>query len=61
MGWPVGKCVYCGDRTGLDAWQLREMPRDMAYCERGKKLGWFPNLLSKMFGVGINCWSGEYK
>lgn len=25
-------CIHCDHTTGLDPWQLREMPRDMAEC-----------------------------
>lgn len=31
--WPAYlKCKHCGRVSGLDAWQLREMPIEMARC-----------------------------
>lgn len=25
-------CVHCGDRSGLDDWQIEDMPNEMAIC-----------------------------
>ena len=35
--WPTGKCTRCGHTTGLDDWQLEDMPKEMAYCSEGEK------------------------
>jgi hypothetical protein len=35
-GYPDGRCIYCGRQTGLDAWQLKELPKEMAMCPKGE-------------------------
>jgi len=55
---PLGKCIHCGEKTGLSSWQLMSMPRSMAECEKGKKLNWFKNIMSKIGFYEINCWIG---
>ena len=36
-GWPEGYCLYCNKKAGVDDWQLQQMPKEMAACEKGKK------------------------
>lgn len=47
---PLATCRHCGDTTGLDNWQLRDMPVDMAECQKGQRMGLF-ELLSE----SVNC------
>lgn len=37
VGYPKGVCEYCGDKTGLEIWQLQNMPKSMAICSKGKR------------------------
>ena len=48
--WPIGTCMYCDHKTGLDTWQLRQMPMSMALCINGERMGFW----EKIFGT-INC------
>jgi len=48
--WPLCKCKYCGEVMGLDLWQLREMPKEMAKCEKGERI----SILEFLSG-SINC------
>lgn len=47
-GWPYGCCIYCGRMTGLDDWQLKDMPTEMAVCPKGKKVGFFEWIVGKL-------------
>lgn len=35
--WLGRKCFYCNKISGLDDWQIRDMPKDMAKCSVSKK------------------------
>lgn len=37
-GWIGYTCKFCGRMSGLEHWQLLEMPENMAYCKKGKKM-----------------------
>lgn len=35
----IYKCTHCGEVTGLRDWQLKDIPRTMAECKKGKRVG----------------------
>lgn len=44
-GWLGHTCVYCGHVSGLDDWQLADMPLEMSRCPWGRWVGWWCQLL----------------
>ena len=38
--WLGRRCVFCGKISGLDDWQIRDMPKEMARCDTGVKSTW---------------------
>jgi len=50
-GWVGHVCKFCGKRSGLDGWQFRDMPKDMARCEKSPvRAGFFESL-----SASVNC------
>ena len=51
--WIGYTCKHCGNRSGLDAWQIAEMPLDMALCpnSRAPRMGIF----ERLFG-SVDCY-----
>ncbi len=49
--WVGYTCVHCGHRSGLDAWQLKDMPREKAMCLKSPKCAGFFEWLAD----SINC------
>lgn len=49
--WVGYTCKFCGKRSGLDAWQIKDMPPDMAECGKSPvRMGIF----ERFFG-SVNC------
>jgi len=50
--WLGRKCKFCGKVSGLDDWQLTDMPVDMAICEKSTlKMGFWERFVSQ----SVNC------
>jgi hypothetical protein len=49
-------CIHCGNLSGLDEWQLNQIPLSMAKCIKGKKVGICERFISIFTGT-INCLS----
>ena len=49
--WVGYRCIFCNKISGLDAWQIADMPVDMAKCNKSPvKMGFFEKL-----SYSINC------
>ena len=49
--WLGRKCIFCEHISGLDDWQIRDMPVDMAECEKSTlKMGFI-----ERFNESVNC------
>ena len=53
--WIGYTCLDCGRVSGLDAWQIQDMPTSMAKCSQGRRLGVFEWLALKLVFAGIDC------
>ena len=57
--WTAYVCMHCGKVSGLDGWQIRDMPKDMAVCPNGRKLSIWERLqvwiASSIDGTEYNC------
>jgi hypothetical protein len=53
--WVGYTCIHCGNVSGLDDWQICEIPVSMAQCSRGRKLTLWERLVTWAFGSSINC------
>ena len=54
--WQCYCCTHCNALSGLDAWQLTDMPLTMADCPQGRKLNLLARVWIRLSHVGINCW-----
>lgn len=52
--WIGFTCIYCNDVSGLNAWQIKEMPISMSGCPRGIDVGILERGRSLLSG-SINC------
>ncbi len=54
-GSPFYKCIHCNDVTGLNGWQIREMPKEMSKCPNGKLVFKPLNFIFVPLIGGYNC------
>lgn len=52
--WIGYTCIHCGKISGLDLWQIADMPKEMATCEKSIRRAGFLNGLAESSIVGIN-------
>lgn len=55
--WQCYCCIHCNALSGLDAWQLADMPLTMVDCPQGRRLNLFARVWIRLGLSGINCWS----
>jgi len=53
--WVGYTCLDCGKVSGLDAWQIEQMPTDMAECPKGRRLGLFERLWLRLWPSSVDC------
>ena len=53
--WVNHRCIHCNDVSGLNGWQIREMPKEMSKCPSGKLIFKPLNFIFGPLMGGYNC------
>ena len=54
--WIGYTCIFCHYLSGLNDWQLRDMPLSMAECQKSTvKVGFFERIRMFFGGRGVDC------
>jgi len=53
--WIGYTCTCCGHISGLDAWQLHDLPPSIAKCPQGRSLRWWERLNLWLFHGTLDC------